>query len=492
MHPNRRLSIGLFCFFQGLYLLLASGRVRTTDEHSAHFMTESLWLEGSTAVPQMVQVGRFYGRTGLDGEPYPPYGPGQSLLAIPYYAVIGSALSAGMPAQAALLAREAATSLLSTTAAAGCVLALFHLALAIGAGARAAAATAAILGLATPLATYATQGFAEPLLCLLVAGALLAFVRALKGPSAVRALAIASALAGYAFLTRPFPATTLIVALGVGYLVERRTRATFPELLALALPFGLAAAAYLLLNFLRFGSATQFGYPEHVELGRLVDTFDNPIWIGLYGLLLSPGKGLFIFAPPVLIGLAGLARLARIRPGLAAALVTQACMTILFFARYSSWEGGYCFGPRYLLPLLPALLAPLALIAERANRLVLAAIVALSLAGGAIEIVGTSTSYLEDQVGPGATYYGERYHYRIDYTLRGQTELLKRYSASLFTDRALQEPLGVGLDFWWVFLAKTHCKAMVLVTWASASAALLVAGSLLTLRALRQPQSPSA
>lgn len=490
-HPTRRLTLGIFCLFQGLYLLLASGRARTPDEHSAHFMTESLWRQGSTAVPQMVQTGHFYGRIGVDGRPYSPYGPGQPLLAVPYYVVLGAALESIAPASMSLLAREAATSLLSTTAAAGCVVVLFHLALSVGASVRAASLTSVVLGLATPLATYATQSFAEPLLSLLSASALLALARALSSGSAT-ALAMASALAGYAFVTRPFPGAVLMLTVATGWLVERRNRATLREMLALSFPFVVAAAAQLLLNMSRFGNPMQFGYPAHVELGKPVDTFDTPVWIGLYGLLLSPGKGLFVFAAPVLAGLAGLVSLARVRPGLAAAAVAQALASLLFFAHYSFWEGGYCFGPRYLVPLLPALLLPLALAVDRARRHVVAAIVVLVLAGVAVEIVGTSTSFLEDQAGKGAAYYDEHHNYRLDYSLRSQASLLWRYSSSLFTNQAFKEPLGLGLDFWWVFLAKARFRPAAFVFWGAASGVLLAAGSLVSLRALRGPQPQSS
>jgi len=40
---------------------------------------------------------------------------------------------------------------------------------------------------------------------------------------------------------------------------------------------------------------------------KRLNTFDTPLWKGLYGFLLSPGKSVFIFAPPLLLALAGCA-----------------------------------------------------------------------------------------------------------------------------------------------------------------------------------------
>jgi hypothetical protein len=75
--------------------------------------------------------------------------------------------------------------------------------------------------------------------------------------------------------------------------------------------------------------------------------------VALYGLTLSPGKGLLVFAPPVLAGLAGLYLLYRQRR---AEALLFAALPVFFLWVYSvntSWHGGASWGPRYLLPVLP-------------------------------------------------------------------------------------------------------------------------------------------
>src|SRR5271167_147662 len=52
----------LFLFLNFLYLLTSSGRVRTIDEVMVDYETESLILRGSTAVPQAIASGLFYGK----------------------------------------------------------------------------------------------------------------------------------------------------------------------------------------------------------------------------------------------------------------------------------------------------------------------------------------------------------------------------------------------------------------------------------------------
>src|SRR5919109_871404 len=51
-----------------------------------------------------------------------------------------------------------------------------------------------------------------------------------------------------------------------------------------------------LVNYLRFGSFTEFGYYQYASW-----SWSNVGWIGLVGLWISPGAGLIIFFPPVIL-----------------------------------------------------------------------------------------------------------------------------------------------------------------------------------------------
>ncbi len=471
---DARLAFALFLAFQGLFLLAASGRSRTTDEHSFHAMTESLAGEGRLSVPQMERAGHFYGRFGKDGRPYCPYGFGQAVLAVPYHVLAGRLLEHAMPGRNAFLAREAATSLLSTTAAAIAIALFFLLARRAGAGAMIAFATAALLGVSTPLAVYAKQAFAEPLLACLAAGAWLALARGLKTRSKV-SLAIASALAGWAFATRFVPGSMLAFALAAGFAFERRRWPGWREVLAMALPFVVLASSCLALNLARFGDPLQFGYPDAAEGGKALNAFSTPILHGLWGLLLSPGKGIFLFAPIVIAALAGFRLLFARLPGVAAAVAVFSLATLVFYAGYAQWEGGYCFGPRYLVPLLPGLVLPLACALGERSRPLARIVVFLAVVGVAVQAIGVSTSFLEDQAGTGR-YYDARFDYRSDYTLASQARLFGRYASTLPTAGAFQERLGWGFDFWWVFLRKAGLSSGALMAWAAIGAIFLFAG----------------
>src|SRR5262249_51167955 len=121
-----------------------------------------------------------------------------------------------------------------------------------------------------------------------------------------------------------------------------------------------ALAVYGLYNLQRYGSPLETGYAASGANGLVVG---NPL-VGLYGLLFSSGRGVLWFAPPVLAAaLAWLRFLGRF-PNVAPALGALVGLWLLAHATVGSgdipWDSGWGWGPRYLLPVLPLALLPLA------------------------------------------------------------------------------------------------------------------------------------
>jgi hypothetical protein len=226
--------------------------------------------------------------------------------------------------------------------------------------------TTAGFALGSLLWPYSGTFFSEPLAILfliLSCDALLSCVGAFgddAGPGRGRvaravwsgaALGLATAAHVTAILFLPF---WLAIAFGVG---ARRARVTAGSgVLAGALvPLALLA----IYDYGRFGSIWETGRsfePERFGYGVL-----QAPWRGLWGLSLSPGKGLVLFCPVILLGLPGWRRLAArsqatrvVALALAAALLAR----WVFMAARSDWHGGFCLGPRYLLMAVPFALLP--------------------------------------------------------------------------------------------------------------------------------------
>jgi hypothetical protein len=130
-------------------------------------------------------------------------------------------------------------------------------------------------------------------------------------------------------------------------------RGMLRNLIALGIPLVLAQGMVLVYNAFRFGHPLDTGYK-----GGLPGSF-SPL-LGLYGMLASPGKGLPVFVPLVLLGLAGWPIFLRKRLLMGAVLLT---MIVIQFGMYAAteraWAGGLSWGPRHLVPILAFCLLPI-------------------------------------------------------------------------------------------------------------------------------------
>jgi len=114
-------------------------------------------------------------------------------------------------------------------------------------------------------------------------------------------------------------------------------------------------APLLAYNDLAFGNPFEQGYG--------VKTFVTPIQTGLYGLLASPSRGLFVYTPYVIFAFLALFRAWR-WPGEVAGrlrgLSFAWIVALVLYAMYSEWWGGRVFGSRFLDDFAPVLFAALA------------------------------------------------------------------------------------------------------------------------------------
>ncbi len=404
----RTVALALFLLSQGLFLLTASGRVdRVPDEYEVYQQAFSLVERGTLAMPPELPDAAFFGRVGRGGARYAPYGPGVAFLVLPHHLLgRGLATAAGVErAQTPVAWHElvaGVTSLATTTWGALAVALTSLLATGLGATPRRAAAVAASLGGATLLWHYGTVFYSEAIGAALLAAALLGVQR--RWP-------LLTAGATFALVLLKASAVILLIAplalalAGDGDLRVRARRA-FP----IAASGALALAVHLAWNVHRFGDPAEFGYDWSELLSPGAPPRAFTLWMlarGLPGLLVSPGKSLFLFAPPVALAALALPRAWRLAPPLVVAWGASLVAALLYYGSFRYWEGGYAFGPRHFVPLLPLLVLPLACGAAP-RRAAWLACVALGAAG---QLLGVLISPLEDQAlghparPPGNAYY---------------------------------------------------------------------------------------
>jgi hypothetical protein len=392
----RRPTLAVFVLFQALYVLTASGWVfRIPDEYEVYLQTESLVDRQSLAIPQVRELGggkAFFGKKSGDLL-YAPYGPLAAALAVPHHLAARAAAAGirGADPRAWRIFVAALTSLATGTAGALAVAGFVAAALALGASPRRATALAIALGLGTVLWPYATSFFSEAFsaAAFIWATAFLLEARlppplAGEGRGGGR-VGLAALLLAVAVLTK---ATNLVYAVPIALapLLAGRRNAT-------GVLLGAVAAAVLIhmqWNTHRFGSPLDFGYDWTETITGEPRPFGGDLARGLVVLLVSPGKSLFLWAPVLLLAATRVRALDR---PVALTLAFLLAAGLLVFGSYMFVEGGYCHGPRHLVPIVPLLLLPAA-VGRAPSRFALALTFVL---GAALNGLAVSTSYLEDQ-----------------------------------------------------------------------------------------------
>jgi len=114
---------------------------------------------------------------------------------------------------------------------------------------------------------------------------------------------------------------------------------------------GIGVALSLAYNDWRFGSWFENGKVRSIT-AHAYPLFGNPL-AGLLTLLVSPGKSIFLYSPPLLLCLIGMRSFRQQQPAIALAVKLSSALLVLFLACICFVGGDWCWGPRYLTPLLP-------------------------------------------------------------------------------------------------------------------------------------------
>ena len=149
--------------------------------------------------------------------------------------------------------------------------------------------------------------------------------------------------------------TTALIAIGTARLPWPISMVRPLAPVAFAVGWAIGVIPLLVYDQLAFGSLFEQGYGDK--------PFDADIGNGIYGLVLSPSRGILIYEPWIVAALVALA-LAWRRPGHVALRtrgLSVAWLVLLYtYARDAEWWGGRVFGPRFLDDLAPAVIAALA------------------------------------------------------------------------------------------------------------------------------------
>ena len=310
------------------FLLIQQGQVTVSDGQDMLAVSQSIVHHGTVAVAP------HFGVIGRGGHYFAKYGIGLSLLAVPFVAV-GDLVGTIVGDQAKLENFFAAslTPLIMGFLAAS----LFRAARKLGAGSRWAAVIAVGSAFGTFALPYGKDFFAEPLTTLALVLSI-EFLISDRYELAGVALAVA-------VTTRP----ETVVLVGVLPIIVWVFRG-FREAFTYGAIASIGAVIDAVYDQYRFASLVKSGYGS--------EGFTTPFIHGAAGLLFSPEKSLLLFAPIVFLIGVGAVRLWTPRNRFVVVLtLTNFVVFFVLSALWHSWEGGWSWGPRLLLPgVIPTML----------------------------------------------------------------------------------------------------------------------------------------
>ncbi|HEX7166646.1 MAG TPA: hypothetical protein VF230_06675 [Acidimicrobiales bacterium] len=354
-----RIALGLVLLLFGVYALCAGGHTYSSDEEGILLSTRRIFGDRTPVlVVNEDQNNLIPVAAGRDGQPVGVSGMAQ-ITALAPLVEVGSFVGDLVEPRWRELTVRLFVSLANPAATAIGVALFFLVCVELGATRRRALLLALVYGLGTYAWPHAKTVFSEPITVTMLIGAVLGAVR-LSVRSGYRNALLAGAFLGFAPTGRPSAAIFIpIVCAYVAVVAFARDRVRGVALAAVAVAAGAAPGIAFLLgtNWWRFGGPFEFGYQGL--------RFTHPIHEGVYGLLLSPGKSVFLYAPVVAVAIAAAFFAPRGRRRDVTLFLTLALVNVLFFARFIHWHGDHSWGPRYLLLSLPFFVLPAAVVLDR-------------------------------------------------------------------------------------------------------------------------------
>lgn len=411
---DRSVAFFVFGFLLACYLLTYSGVIQSSDGLSMFATTENIVRRGEVDSNQLLWMGVQQGSFGPDGDLYGRKGLGMVLLALPLVWLSQWWDQIGM-ARAALLLNPLLTAWTGAL--------IYRLGCRLGWNRAATLFTALTFGLGTLAWPYTQEFFSDPVCGW---GLFAAFygIYSYRSHGQKFYLLLGGLAWGLAYLARTINLVTLpiYVAMLLAVIIEHAApflpfpNASLPDsslskqkktasiyayvsqllvgywrpIIIFAIPVFIAGILSLWWNWLRYGSIWDTGYLAS-------ESFSADWLFGIMGLLIGPARGLPWYSPLLLLAIAGVGWFWRNEKLSLMVIASLSILYLFLYGKWYMWHGGYSWGPRFLVPILPFLALLTGPVWNRlvANRHKLAWIVVLLLAllSIAIQWLGMSVPF---------------------------------------------------------------------------------------------------
>jgi hypothetical protein len=398
-HCNRLVAAWLGLFSLLLYIGTARGTLSFGDDASMLGVTRSIATHASFAVPP----GTPGASPGIDGRYYSKYGLGQSALAVPFY-LVGRFVYERSDAVLRNANPDAnpityCACLLGIVSGAATVVLLYLTCISLGFGQFASAISTIAFGASTFAWFYARTFMTEPTSTFFLVLAFYALLSSTQD-SGLFWLFVSGFGLGVALLVRLQNSIVLpVFAASLIWMVRasgRNWKTALRAVTVWAAPILASFAVITEYNYLRFGNPLDTGFNAQLAPFKLAQfIFQTPLYVGLYGLLLSPGKGMLWYAPVLIPALYGWRFLWQRNSGATTVMGTLAVTYLLFYAPVTWWFGGGCWGPRFMVEILPFLMIGFAALIDHGLGLIGWSVVgALSTLSFFIQLPSILVSYV--------------------------------------------------------------------------------------------------
>jgi hypothetical protein len=230
---------------------------------------------------------------------------------------------------------------------------------------------------------YSTSSFNGPTSTLFVLLGFL-FFRKFKNTGYSKNLIFSGLSLGFGFLVRNDVIFIIIILLIFLIINLVKNKLSLKNIVAFVLPLIVFATIFGMVNIARFGSFLDMGGGS----GSLFVSYEGSLIHGAFGLLFSPGAGIFIFSPILLTVFISFIDFKKNKQDIMIFLALLFSF-IIFYGGLVPWHGFVSWGTRYLIPVIPFLLLPLgASIEKRKGKIFKISIFSLAALGTFFNFAG--------------------------------------------------------------------------------------------------------
>ena len=289
-----------------LYISFAGGHLYTADDWSRYYAARNFVTSLRPVVPDKPHV---YGVSGRDGMRVSHFPPGLSIISMPL--LMAGSLISSFDGPSSEMYERVFLSFTNQIIVAVLIGMMYLTIRRISVRRRYAILLSVGMGVGSLAFPYAKHFWAEPLQATLLLGALLSVDRIVSEGRNGWHFALISSCLALAFLVK-YESVVPIVLIG-GYIIVTHRPVTPIHYAGFIIPFIIAGSVSIWYNSWRFGSPLDFGYSglvlptvSHSDAGIFEsDLLSLSFLRRLAILLFSPGQGLFVFVPVVMVAIIG-------------------------------------------------------------------------------------------------------------------------------------------------------------------------------------------